>query len=400
MQPSNVATVYKKELLETLRDRRTLISSILVPMLLFPVLILGISVLATLIVSRARKDNPTVMVLGSENAPELSRRLEKEKDMEVVPPAADYARRIDAKNLRAAVEFPAGVEQKARTVNTESQTVKIYWYEGEFRSEGVVRKIERVIREFNEETVKAALASRGFGPDFLKPFDVEQKNVASAERVTGNIVGMMLPYMVIILCLTGAMYPAIDLTAGEKERGTIETILASPVARSELVSGKFLLVLTVSLGTAALSLASFAITILGGATLLARISSKLVLAVSVKAMVAVFLLILPVAVLFAAALMAIALIARSYREAQTYLAPLMFVVIIPAVFSMMPGIELTPKLAMIPILNVSLVAKELFAGLYPWNYILLIFGSTAVYAGIAIYFAIRQFQREEVLFRT
>jgi sodium transport system permease protein len=211
---------------------------------------------------------------------------------------------------------------------------------------------------------------------------------------------MILPYLIILLTLTGAMYPAIDLTAGEKERGTIETILASPVARSELVTGKFFLVLTVSTVTTALSIASFALTILWGATLLQRISSKLTLAVSVKAIAAVFLMILPLAVLFAAALMAISLVARSYREAQAYIGPLMFVVIIPAVFAMLPGVELNAKLALVPVLNVSLVSREIFSGVYPWRYIGLIFGSTALYAAVAIRFAIRQFHREEILFRT
>jgi sodium transport system permease protein len=400
MKLSNVGLVYRKELLETLRDRRTLISSILIPILVFPVLILGLGSLGYFVVTRAQRENPRVMVLGAEHAPELVRLIDREEDVEVVPPAPDYGRQIDEKKLRLAVELPPGLEQALSGPGGETLTVRIYWNEGDFRSQSLARQIERVVQGYGEEAVRKRLEARGQPATLTTPFTFKRESAASPEKVTGTIIGMMLPYMVIILALTGAMYPAIDLTAGEKERGTMETLLVSPVQRSEIVTGKFLLVLTVSMATAALSLASFAITIVGGATLLQRISAKLVLVLGVKSMVAVFVLILPLAILFSAALLAIAVMARSYREAQAYLGPLMFVVILPAMVSFLPGVELNTKLALVPILNVSLVAKEVFAGMYPWSYIALIFGSTLLYAGAAIFVAVRQFNREEVLFRT
>jgi sodium transport system permease protein len=191
-----------------------------------------------------------------------------------------------------------------------------------------------------------------------------------------------------------------DLTAGEKERGTMETILASPVRRVELVIGKFLLVLLASGTTAVLSVASFALTFLLGAQLFGEITARFALTVSGKATAAVFLLVLPLAVFFSAALLAIAVFARNYREAQTYLGPLMFVVILPAMASFIPGIELNTRLALIPVLNVSLMAKEVLGGNYDWPLIGIIFGSTCAYAAAALYFAVRQFHREDVLFRT
>lgn len=400
MKLSQVGTVYRKELLDTLRDRRTLISSILIPLLMFPVLIIGVGALSVVVITKARKQNPAVMILSAEHAPELARRIGKDREMEVVPAAADYVQQINDKKLRVAIEFPPRLEASIVSNPGMPQRVNIYFYDGEFRSENIARRLERLIETYNQETLKSRVTSRGMTEAQLTPFTLERNNVASAEKVTGNILGLILPYFIIILSLTGAMYPAIDLTAGEKERGTIETMLASPAGRTEIVAGKFLLVVTVSLVTTALSLVSFAITVLGGATLLARVSSRLTLAVSTQAMAAVFFLILPLAIFFAAALIAIASYARNYREAQTYVGPLMFLVIIPALFGMTPGIELTPKLALVPILNISLVAREIFAGVYPWKFIGLIFGSTAVLAAAAIWFAVRQFNREEVMFRS
>jgi len=104
-------------------------------------------------------------------------------------------------------------------------------------------------------------------------------------------------------------------------------------------------------------------------------------------------------VLFSAALLTIALFAKSYKEAQSYISPLMIVVIVPAVASVIPGVELNARLALVPILNTSLVSKEIFTGTYHWNYILTIFGSSCVYAAAALYAAVRMFNREDVLFR-
>jgi sodium transport system permease protein len=121
--------------------------------------------------------------------------------------------------------------------------------------------------------------------------------------------------------------------------------------------------------------------------------------ISTKAVVAVFVMALPVAVLFSAALLTIALFAKSYKEAQSYLTPMTFIVIIPAVASLLPGVELNARLAVIPILNTSLVCKEIVTGTYHWNYIALIFASTCIYAAAAIFVAVKMFQREDVLFR-
>ena len=117
-------------------------------------------------------------------------------------------------------------------------------------------------------------------------------------------------------------------------------------------------------------------------------------------MLSVFLVALPLAVMFSAALITISLFAKSYKEAQSYISPLMIIVIVPAVAAMLPGIELTPQLSLIPILNVSLLCKDLIAGTYHWNSNLLIFLSTCVYAGAAIFLAIKMFHRESVLFRS
>jgi sodium transport system permease protein len=395
-----IGVVYRKELMDTLRDRRTIISSIIVPLLMFPVIFLIILFFGIFVLPKAMKESPTVMLKGEEFAPALARALRAEEKLMVVPYAADYVQQINDKKLRGVVEFPAGFEENLKNKPAATQTVKIFYYEGEVRSLSVVRQAEKTVKAYGEGIVTQRMAAARLAAADVSVFGLEKLNVASAEKVTGNIIGFILPYFIIILCLTGAMYPAMDLTAGEKERGTMETILVSPVRRSELVLGKFFLVLSTSVMTTALSVISLGIAVLIGGKALAKVGKGIVVAVSVKSAAIVFLMVLPLAATFSAALLAISLIARNYREAQSYLAPLMFLVVIPGMASMVPGIELNSRLAMVPILNVSLLAKEIFAGQYHWDLIGLIFLSTCVYAAAALYAAVWQFSREEVLFRT
>ena len=373
---------------------------IVIPLLVFPVMMLGFSYLAVKLVGQAKKEVPQIMVLGGEDSPKVMARLRNLDTIEIVPPAPDYVEQISNKKIRAAVEIPKGFD--AALERNEKTTIKIYMYEGEIKSSFAADRVEKFFSELREKTARDRLEARKLPVSLLKPFDIEQKNVAPPEKVGGSLFGGLIGYMVILLCMTGAMYPAIDLTAGEKERGTMETILCSPVQRTHLVLGKFLMVLTASLASAMLSVISMGVSFLGVSKLGSLESggrSPFQMSINPKAVLAVFGMVLPMAVLFAAALMTIALFAKSYKEAQSYLTPMTFLVVIPAVASLLPGVELNAKLALVPVLNTSLVSKEILTGTYHWNYIALIFLSSCAYAAAAMFIAVKMFQREDVLFR-
>ena len=404
MSLRNIGIVYRKELTEALRDRRTLISTIIVPLFLFPVLSVGFGALAVELVGKAKEEIPKVMILGGQDSPRILGGIKKLDAIEVVPSAPNWKDQIIDKEIRAAVEIPPGFQ--ADLESQKSSTVNLYDYKGELKSEFAAEKIDKYLNDYRDSVVKERLTARNVAVSTLTPFEVNQQNVAPPEKVSGAAFGGIIGYMVILLCMTGAMYPAIDLTAGEKERGTMETILSSPISRMDLVFGKFFLILTAALGTAALSVLSMGVSF----SLLSKYTSRagggseaaaeFVLKLGPKTVASVFLMALPVAVLFAAALMTIALFAKTYKEAQSYLTPMTILIVIPAVASMLPGVELTPKLSLIPILNVSLLCKELVVGTYHWNSIALIFASTCVYAAVALFLAVKMFQREDVLFRS
>ena len=401
MSARNIGVVYRKELTDSLRDRRTVVSMIAVPILLMPLLTIGLGVLSAAVMGRAMQEMPAVMVLGGEDSPRVMAALRSLGDIRILPAAPDYAEQIVNKRVRAAVEIPRDFD--AAIERGEPATVRIYMHAGELRSGFSVTRLQNFFRNFRERTVRQRLEARGLPRTLVEPFRVEEQNVAPPEKVSGAVLGGLIPYFVIVLCLIGAMYPAMDLTAGEKERGTMETILCSPVSRVHLVLGKFLMVLTASLASALLSMISMGATFEAGRGLLQNLEqfdgATLALQFSFGAMAAVFLMVVPLAVLFSAALLTIALFAKRYKEAQSYLSPLTILVVLPAVVSALPGVELNAGLSLIPVLNVSLVSKEIVAGTYHWNYIVLIFASSCAYAAAALAVAIHLFQREEVLFR-
>ncbi len=401
MNLHNIACVYRKELTEWLRDRRTLISTVLVPLLAFPILMVGMVSLSSMLIGKAEKEVPKIMVLGGEDSPMVLEKLRGVDNLQILPTTDDWKQKISEKEIRAAVEIPKNFQ--ASLERNEPETVQIYYYEGEMKSSFGANRVEKFFKDYRDNVIKDRLSARNLPASIITPFEVKQENVAPPEKVSGAALGGLLGYMVILLSMTGAIYPAIDLTAGEKERGTMETILSSPISRLDLVLGKFFLVLSASLTTAILSIismgTSFYVVGKTGA-MSAKDAAVLQLHVGLATVLSVFLMALPLAVLFAAVLLTIALFAKSYKEAQSYLTPMTFVVVIPAVASLLPGVDLTAKLALVPILSTSLVCKEIVAGTFHWNYILLIFLSSSVYAAMGLFLAVKMFQRESVLFRS
>ncbi|MCL6482126.1 MAG: ABC transporter permease subunit [Firmicutes bacterium] len=392
-----ILIVYRKELLDMVRDRRTLYATLVFPLVLFPVMTAGFAKLSEMSLEKTRREAQRIMLLGEEHAPELAARIRADQQFEVVAPEANFREQINEKKLRAAVEFPPGFAAHLEQ-NLTAPEIRIYLYRTELRSEAAAERLETLAREYQEQVVSSRLAQRGFSAALLKPIETRREDVARPEQVAGMRLGRLLPYFIILLCASGALHPAIDLTAGEKERGTLETLLASAARRIELVIGKFLVVLTLSLVTTLLALASFAFSVLH----LQRngTAASETFTVSAGSAALVFALVLPVAVLLSGVLLALAVLAKSYKEAQSYTGYVMLGVLLPAIGAVLPGVEINPVTAWVPILNVSLVAQEIFTGSFPWLSIALVLVSSCVYAALGLGLAAWQFNREEVLFRT
>jgi len=404
MKFDRIGIIYRKEIRDILRDKRTLISMVLIPILIFPLMTGGIGGLVGSQIQKMGQQKTAIIVLGEEHAPDLYNYLTANESLILLETANDSTSAVRLLNdgvVQAVIQIPEGFESGFGDFfsgTDSSDYLNLIIDESEVKSDISRDKVVNILKDYRSKVVGEELKRNNLREDFDRPFWIYTHNTATESEMGGFVAGMIMPYMVILLALVGAMYPAIDLTAGEKERGTMETLLISPVARTDIVYGKFLTIMTASMATSILSMLSMYITLSSG-FFLAGESSEVGFSIEPTGLFWILLMMLPLSALFSSLLMTVALFARSYREAQSYISPMMIFAIIPAVASVIPGIELNLKLAIVPIINVTLVLKDALMGRYDTVMILAVFISNIIYARIGIYIAAKQFQREEVLFR-
>jgi sodium transport system permease protein len=398
MQLTRVKTILRKELRDILRDRRTIFVNFVLPILLYPLLMIGFMQIAALQVHKIGQKKSRVIVLGEQHSPQLARMLDTLSTIQISE-SADWRARIQNGELDAALRIPANFSD---SVAQSHRTQALVFYNSSKEvSEEARKRLERVLTAYREQVISERLAYISADTSLLHPFSIETENLASDVQQQGAVLGRILGYLFIFVTLTGAFYTSVDLTAGEKERGTLETLLVSPASRTEIVYGKFLAVTLIALVTAVLNVLSFGVTMIYSLQMFGKSAEKMLPVVSVEpaSLLMALLLIIPLAVTFAAVCLAIAVGARTYKEGQALLTPLYMVVILPAMFSMLPGMEMSPKLAIIPIVNVSLLIKEYMIGNYVWLETMLAFISTSLLAVVSLLWATNQFNQESVLFR-
>ena len=259
-------------------------------------------------------------------------------------------------------------------------------------------------QEFSERYRSERLAGLGLDTPqeqehLLNPLTIEEHNTADMRELLGERVGGMLPYIFIIFCFMGALYPAIDLGAGEKERGTLETLLLAPIRRYQIVLGKFFVIFTTGVTAALLCLTSFGVMLAVKVQEITGELGEVIASVSVVDLVLIAAMLIPTAAMFAAVLLSVSIYAKSFKEASAYCGPLNFLAIVPAFIAMLPIVKLDWYWAMVPITNISLAIKELIKGTMNYEMFIAILGSSVVIAGAFLFFCTRWFEREAVLFR-
>jgi sodium transport system permease protein len=310
------------------------------------------------------------------------------------------------------VEQPrTGAEKKTVDIGVHVEkgsaqpAVKVYMDSASAEVENQVARsrLQQVLNDLRDRRVKAGLIKAGINPGVLKPFTIETVNIAPPRKVAGSFLGVSLGFILVIFMLSGGMYPAIDMTAGEKERRTMEMLLSSAASREEIVIGKLLATLSATISTSLLSVASFAISFYGSRRVgdptgpFAKIT-EMPLDASMIALLA--LASIPMAILAAAVTLAVAVPARSHKEATTYVTPVLFVGMFLGMATVLPGAHFNPTtLQFIPVANFCKVVKDLLVGEWSWKFFGTVLAANTVYAGIAVSTAIRKFKDESVLFR-
>ena len=404
-----------KELREILRDRRTIVTLVLMPLLLYPLLSIAFQ---QFFVSQLGTTQTPRYTLGFEDDAQARylTYLLGDAGVKLIaygenpPAAAEASGPIVEVGLRAGLE--AAVEEFAIDIGLRMRPgapyhndprhdlavdVELLYRDDSVSSRDAAAFIERRLADAGGNFLRLRLQNLEV-TQRAEPVQVVRKAVHEADEVSGAIsVTAVVPFILILMTVTGAVYPAIDLTAGERERGTLEVLVAAPIPRLGVLLAKYVAVLSVALLTAAANLLTMTVTI--AASGLGRLLFG-AQGVSAGVIAAVFGLLLLFAAFFSAVLLVITSSARSFKEAQAYLIPLMLVALAPGMLSLMPDLKLSGLLLVTPLANIVLLGRDLFALKATGAAAVTVVASTLLYAGAAIALAARIFGAESVLYST
>ncbi|RPJ41829.1 MAG: CPBP family intramembrane metalloprotease [Candidatus Latescibacterota bacterium] len=370
MNRGDALLVFRKEMLDLIRDRRSIFAMIVFPVLIHPVLLFGSARLAEYGESRRREQTLVVVVEGGPEG--LRERILSAPKIEPL-----RARRPEdaVRDGRADLGLLLP-DDLGGSLDSVPEAVLYFDGSRDLSREGLER-VEGAIEEWRRGVRRARLESLAAG-GLVEMAPALEVNVASEERMTGGKLGKIVPILIVFLLLNGASFAAVDLFAGERERKTMETLLTSLADRSSIVAGKFFAVVVSAVTATTLFLgSSFVFTRIGWIGDPALRESW---AVPLASALVVFLVTLPLALLVSAVLVLISSHARTYREAQTLLLPSLFLAAVPAAASLAPGVRLESFAALVPIANVALAVRETLLGNFPIFFLGLVVASNSAAA--------------------
>ena len=316
-----------------------------------------------------------------------------------------YRAAMEAMQREIQTSSSAKPDVDAKTVATQVPPVLVVRNSADDKSMVAFGRVQKALQSWEDAVRKFSFEQAGLPKELQHPARLAWIEVAREEQVAASVWSKMFPALLVIMALTGAFYPAIDLGAGEKERGTMETLLISPAKRVELVLGKFATIMLFSTATALLNLLSMGLT---GQQMSAVMSDGMANRVSLDfpglaSLAWLVILLLPLSALFSALCLALATFARSTKEGQYYLTPLLMVVMGLTMFCLSPAVEMTPLYSVIPVVNVALLLKGLLLNSASSGnlvvYAIPVLISSIGYSMLALWWAIELYNSEDVLFR-
>ncbi len=386
-----IGVVFRKEVIDNIRDRRAVSSALLYP-LLGPVLIVALMAMMGRQISEQQKSTLRLPVVGSSNAPALIAYLEQQ-GVEIEEPPDDPEAAVKAGDLDVVLEIPDDYAE--RFSSGRPANVRMIVDDSRSSSQVPVSRTRGLLERYSGEISALRLFARGVSPAAVRPIMLQRVDVATPQSQAAQFLGLM-PYFLIFSVFLGGMYLAIDSTAGERERGSLEPLLMNPVARRELVLGKLLAVLVFTFIAVTITTLAF------GVVLNVIPAEELMgtqMSLSARALIEVLALMLPMLPLAGAIQIIIASFARSYKEAQNYLSMLPLVPALPGLFLMiMPA---KPQLwsMLVPTYSQQLLIVQIMRGESTrTDYVVLSIAATLIAAILTIGLAIRLYEGERIVF--
>lgn len=391
-----ILRVAKKEFLDMFRDKRSLMRMMLIPLLAFPLILY---IVTTIQSSESKKTAEKELKVGyvvESGGESFIDFLENDKNIVFV----EYADTVEMKADVETEEIAAGIRFKGNmddVINSQISFPVYITFRGADMEE--YSRVEDLLEARADSIISKRLEVNNLSPGFVKPIDLDHKeNISSMSEILGKYAGGLLPYIFIAFCFMGCMYPAIDLFAGEKERGTMETLLIAPVNRVHILVGKMIVITSFGLISAFLALAGLFLSLN-----LIDMDGDLLTAVnqiiSPSLIATLMILLIPLAIFFTGIMTPLSIYAKSYKEAQSTMVPLNIVMVLPAIAGFIPSVELDFTTAFIPIVNIVLATKQIIAGNVDWLLVGISFISLVLIAAIAVVVSHKQFGKESNILR-
>lgn len=427
-----VITIYRKELVEALRDRRTLFMMILLPLMLYPLLILGMSRMQEGQQAATAARASQIAVWG-EVPDDLRQRLTQKGKVELLPwagatetvragltmnqltppptppleldaaepppksrkmPDTDWAKAaqqaiLDRKADAVLIAWPGFADHAAKG---ELGVASILFDSVRDNSRKARDRVSDVIRLYRVDLVRQREQKGGLAAGFATGIEIQSTNVATEQRRSGMLIGMLLPYMLIMFSAISGFYAAIDMTAGEKERGTMQTLLCAPVESLEIIGGKFLAVWTIAMIATVINLLSLAMTFSR-----VKMLPGMQMSVPPSTYLIAFLMLIPISLMINSVFLAVGAFAKDFKDGQNFMTPILLGLLVPLSVTLTPGVELNAYLAFVPMVNIALLIKGVFVGEWSADMLFLVLISSFCYASLALVFAAHIWEKNAVL---
>ncbi|MEA3431730.1 MAG: ABC transporter permease subunit [candidate division WOR-3 bacterium] len=384
-----VGLIVRKELLDAVRDTHTFLLVVVTPLVLYPVLFVAMGYFMQTEKTKEEKAIYKVGIINPAFDLPLFTLIKKSGKFEVLT-GNEAVLMFEKEKVKAVLEIMDG----------EAEEKIVIHYDGaDKESQNAMKTISKIVSEYNESLVKNRISEYGLSTKILEPIVIEKKNIAPAKRMGGFMLGTLIPYLLIIISFSGAMHTALDITAGEKERKTIETLLVTNVKREEIVMGKMLSIFSISILTTASGLVGLVATLYSGFSFL-TVGETFSLSIPWFSCILMLIVMLPLLWFFSSLLMTIGSASRTMKEAGTYSSYLSFFVIILAVFSVLRLTFPGWSLFFIPVLSTAVLQQQILIGEFSRLNSIITIVSSIIYALIVFSIAKTCFEKEEILFRS
>lgn len=388
-----ILTVIRKEFLDLFRDKRTLISAILVPAIAFPIIIIGI---VKLQVNLLEKEKAKQLKITLINAPgTFEEDIFAGENVKIFDLSLETAKqKIINDSLDAVLTFQNDFSTQISQL--KSGEINLYY---KSTNKTVYKRISKYLEYYKTKILNARLKKMSISNEIIEPLKISEIDIAPPKEQIGELLGGILPYMFIIFAFMGCMVPAFSLITGEKESGTMETLLTVPASRTKILFAKMITIALFGLTAAFVSILGMVAAMKFLPNIQGDLLSVIRDLVNPKFILMLIVMLIPLSFFFGGLLSAIVVRANSYKEAQSYVSPLMIVIIIPAMIALMPGISLNWTTVWIPILNISLATKEIISETISLPMYFTIIFSLILIAVIALYTSLKQFTKEGMVLK-